>query len=618
MPVALLPALAARIAEIEAASTPINEIEFASGLDALVTQDPKTLSNDERRGCVGEIIGFRFAALAGSESGPWDIAFGPNSSGTTVDGREVYFPDVESIDHEVIEYWIRRSEETPHPTLRARYADLAWEIGKFWNRGHPTGPRIAVDRAIAWRAIDAYLEAVEQAVAKDAHQAWRFLARAQDLALRIKDDKLAERSKLAAYGYHRAMVASGHPAYWWKLDELMWERKGREFSSEERQELIQWLEDALARHANADDSERFDPHQALDAANRLSRWYRVSGQRDCEVKAIRSAGTAFEQAAPKASALTANAWLENLLVNYRNAGLAEDAARVEAAIRARGGEAEQSLKRYEATIDIKPEELEAWLDEITAGSMELAFGRIAVNCMSKEETLRGLIETSAATAPLIAQTPIGITGFGGFTTARIGSVSEDMPGRVIYQAATAIGASAPFLLQALERVKARYQVDASKLLGFLTGNPFFPPHSHALLKEGVDAWFARDFVKAIHILVPQVEAALREILIAMGESAVRPSRESGGFDVVPMGSILHTESFKARFDPTARLHLRALYTEAKGLNVRNKLAHGVLGENFLGQGVANWVIHSLLLISSMTVARRPLQPRTWTEDEASV
>ena len=616
MPVAILPALAARIAEVEGAQTPITEIEFASGLDSLVTQDPKTLSSDERRGCIAEIIGFRFAGLNGSESGPWDIGFGPNSSGTTVDGREVYFPDVRSIDQEVIDYWIRRSKETPHPTLRARYADLAWEIGRFWNRCHPTEQRIALDQAIARRAVEAYLEAVEQGIAKDAHQAWRFLARAQDLSLRIKDDHLADRSKRVAYAYHRARVASGHQAYWWKLDDLIWERKARGLSAEERQELIQWLEDALARHSEVGDSERFDPHQALDAANRLSRWYRVSGQRDREIKAIRSAGTAFEDAAPKASALTANAWLESLLVNYRSAGLPEDAARVEAAIRARGGEAEQSLKRFEATINIKPEDLEAWLDEITAGSIELAFGRIVVNCMSKEEALRGIIETTAAAAPLMAYTPIGITGFGGFTTARIGSVTEDMPGRVIYQAATAIGASAPFLHQALERVKARHQLDSSRLLSFITKNPFFPPHSHILLKEGVDAWFAQDFVKAIHVLVPQVEAALREILIAMGESALKPNRDSGGFDVLPMGSILHTESFKTRFDPTARLHLRALYTEGKGLNVRNKLAHGVLGENFLGRGVANWVIHSLLLIASMSVASSPAQPRTWAEDES--
>jgi len=242
-------------------------------------------------------------------------------------------------------------------------------------------------------------------------------------------------------------------------------------------------------------------------------------------------------------------------------------------------------------------------------------GRIAFNCMSKEASLHHLIETSAARAPILAHSPIGITGFGGFTSAHIGSITEDMPGRIIYEAATAIGATSPFLHQALERAKARYQLDSGKLLGFLTKNPFFPAHSHALLKEGVDAWFGQNFVKAIHVLVPQVEAALREILIAMGESAVRPNKESGGFEVLPMGSVLHTESFRTRFDATARLHLRALYAEAKGLNLRNKLAHGVLGENFLGRGIANWVVHSLLLIGSMSIASKPPQPRTWTKDE---
>ena len=89
MPVTVLPSLSARIEEIEKGLTPIAEIEFSNELDALVTQDPKSLSTDQRRGCIAEIIGFRFAVLAGSESGPWDIAFGTNSSGTTVDGRDL-------------------------------------------------------------------------------------------------------------------------------------------------------------------------------------------------------------------------------------------------------------------------------------------------------------------------------------------------------------------------------------------------------------------------------------------------------------------------------------------------------------------------------------------------
>ena len=33
-----------------------------------------------------------------------------------------------------------------------------------------------------------------------------------------------------------------------------------------------------------------------------------------------------------------------------------------------------------------------------------------------------------------------------------------------------------------------------------------------LVREGLAAWFAEDYVKAIHVLVPQVEAAVRELL----------------------------------------------------------------------------------------------------------
>ena len=54
-----------------------------------------------------------------------------------------------------------------------------------------------------------------------------------------------------------------------------------------------------------------------------------------------------------------------------------------------------------------------------------------------------------------------------------------------------------------------------------------------------------------------------------------------------------------------RLHLRALYTNPKGLNLRNKLAHGVAGPEMLGRGMANWVVHTLILLGAMGNANPP-------------
>ena len=190
-------------------------------------------------------------------------------------------------------------------------------------------------------------------------------------------------------------------------------------SDSERTELIGWLQDALAARSNIDDAELFDPHQALDAADRLCRWH---GKADAAkgIAAIKTSGAAFEAIAEKATALTAIAWLENLSMRYRVVKLMDDAARVEAAIRARGNVAQQSMKRLEVRFEVPSTEMEAWLEELTAGSLDLSLQRIAVNLMTSEEHLRDLVKTQAANSVLMARVPISIMGPGGFTTAHIG------------------------------------------------------------------------------------------------------------------------------------------------------------------------------------------------------
>ena len=71
-----------------------------------------------------------------------------------------------------------------------------------------------------------------------------------------------------------------------------------------------------------------------------------------------------------------------------------------------------------------------------------------------------------------------------------------------------------------------------------------------------------------------------------------------------MGKVLHTESFRTKVDQTLWLHLRALYTDAKGLNLRNRIAHGLASPEALNRGAANWVIHSLLAIRTYAHLRK--------------
>jgi len=552
-----------------------------------------------------------------SGAGAWprssDIALQPRrpqtvGRGTPTSGRwglawttraEVHVPDSMQIDAEVIEYWKLRSEQTPHPILRARYADLAWEIGRIWNKGHPGETHIELPRELAQRAAVAYLDSVklcDPAEPSKLFQAWQFLDRAVGLAISIKDQVLIDRAKAAAFDFNRANRAAGHVFQWWLIDDFAYDRKGLALSDAERAELLGWLEESLDVFADITDPQRFDPHQALQAADRIARWGAKARKPELGIVALRRAGGAFEAFAKQANAMTAIAWLEDLSARYRDNNLAEDASRVDAAIMARGEEARKSMKVASAEIKVTVEEMEAWLDALTADSPRLAVGRIAFHLISKPEDLRREIEEMAANSPLHAMISITLTDDDGFTTATIGSVKDDMSGRIINAAANHIGAGAPWLHWALERLKARWGVNAEALLAFLAQSHLFPPRSHGLLRAGIEAWFAGDHMKAIHVLVPQVEAGLREMLRAYGDSPMRRSKHEGGFETLGMGALLTNPVFKAKAPPALRLHLRALYTSPKGMNLRNKIAHGLASSDAFGSGMANWVVHSLLAI----------------------
>ena len=81
----------------------------------------------ENFGAWTEILAF---ALVGNrtDTSPWGTYFSPLASGTDEDGKLFYSPDIADANADVIQHWTERVERITHPVLRARYADLVWEM----------------------------------------------------------------------------------------------------------------------------------------------------------------------------------------------------------------------------------------------------------------------------------------------------------------------------------------------------------------------------------------------------------------------------------------------------------------------------------------------------------
>lgn len=578
------------LAAADAAGKPLDEFELSTAIRNAVG-DPATLSDAERLGARAELAAFRFGTR-GDFPDDEDAYFGPIISGQLKDGSPYYDPDPRRVDKETVDYWRKRADAVGHPTLRARYADLVWQFCRAATGEKP-------NLRFAHMAIDSYLAAAR--TTNDEHQAWRFLERALELSLRLRDAARITQAKDSLFAYYRAKQDSGKKFMWWKLDDLLWEhRKIAGVSDAEQQELLAGLEHFLKWHSDPAKPDQFDPHLAQTAADRLSTHYEVLRKGDKGRAAVAAAGQAFEKAAANADGLVATAWLQDVIERYRQAGMAGDVARLEEEVRVRSADAKAQMKKIEVPLKISPEQIEQWLDQITAGPPEQALSRIALKMMARESSTHEQVLEQAKVAPLQALMPIDIQGTDGFTAARIGPVKDDIAGRVLHHATELFGFNAAWLAGALDRVVERHGLGAEQVMKFLTECPFFIAEKHSLIQHGIDAWLAGDSVKTIHTLVPQAEASLREMLRTLGGSVMRRN-QSGGYDVIGMGHILHDALFRTKFDQNARLHFLALYTDPRGLNLRNRVAHGLVTEDQLGRGLANWVIHSLLLISCFRV-----------------
>lgn len=152
-------------------------------------------------------------------------------------------------------------------------------------------------------------------------------------------------------------------------------------------------------------------------------------------------------------------------------------------------------------------------------------------------------------------------------------------------------------------MKETHVLTAGKLLDVIRECEFFKPEREPLLAEGIAAWMDGDAVKAIHVLVPQIEAALRDLLAAMGAPVTEVDHINGGFLMIGFGKIISHPVFVKRVSKDIRFHLRGLYCDVRGINLRNNLAHGLASAELLNAGTANWVFHTVILIGALRIQK---------------
>lgn len=136
--------------------------------------------------------------------------------------------------------------------------------------------------------------------------------------------------------------------------------------------------------------------------------------------------------------------------------------------------------------------------------------------------------------------------------------------------------------------------------------PWVPPDHAESLMRALVAGFQGDMIVAGHLVPPQLEAMVRHIVESQGATTSR--LDPGGIQPErSLGPLLETPEALQAFGADGVFELQGLFTEQLGTNLRNEVAHGLLGDSGLfGSDVlyAWWLLLRMCVVSSKLMERR--------------
>lgn len=402
------------------------------------------------------------------------------------------------------------------------------------------------------------------------------------------------------FGFFDQHAEVTKPGTWAFMFENLWNNKKVPVTEAQAAKIIDSLEEFLRRSCDQGNNEEFDPWRAQMAAGMLEQHYRRENKLVEAERVIRAYGQAFESVAALANPTLAVAWLQPVFEAYRSRGMAGDAERVQLALIEKGKDLQRDMQAIEIPVTLPKEKVDAFLNALVDGGLEQALAKIAARFIPKAQKAREQSEKSLSLAPLQALIPIVIhQAETGHPVAKIGGVKEDPEGRLIYQLAQNVEFESAFLAGGLDKVRDRYQLSAEQLVDILFGSPLFGDERRALLLEGICAYYGVDHVKAVHLLVPQIEQAMRRLLDAFGVPANKAGKVIGTMQAKNLGDILWEERIVEFVPDDLRLYLIAFLADSRGHNLRNRLSHGLLTHQELQRPISDRVVHVLLCLALM-------------------
>ncbi len=347
----------------------------------------------------------------------WGTYFGPQFSGQNEDGQWIESPSIKFVDKEVIEHWIKRAEESNHPTLKIRYNDLIWDLTEVAIGEKP-------DFRHAKQTIIATIDLIDKKAYKNISIALDKLDRALNLSLSVNNPDLQAKVKSIYIKLFKETKENEHHLYNHLFNIFIKQNKSV-ITAQEEQYIVDELETHLINM-----QEKGDLFEVEKSSLNLAYYYRANNKIEDSKRVLKVYQNVIDESAENNSPLTVSSYYKKLYDKYSEYGFTKEADEVSSSLQEAGVRSIESMGQFEHEFDIPKEEIQQFVNEILSGELQDVIGKVISHFLPKKGHIEKMVKEIAQTTPLQALTSQTLQDRKGRIIAEIGTIQDDLEGRI--------------------------------------------------------------------------------------------------------------------------------------------------------------------------------------------
>ncbi len=516
--------------------------------------------------------------------------FSPQFTFTDPNGNLVYSPPLAYITSDAVLYWEQRYKSAVNPQMRMRYAGLVWDFKK-----RITGSNYDSDLYRIY--VDSMLEVCNNDLSSHPVVTTTVLNRLFSLTKSQPADLEKTKAALRAF---ESRHADDHSVCYWACQFLLMTENKKCFTQDEIDALVRQHEDRMARLATSNAAGKIDVWTLESQCNLLADYYNSCQQRDDVRRVLKVMEEAHKKCFDPHNPMQKMGILEQIHRKYIHYGLHPEANALLTEIQQAGTDAARAMQPQEYEFKI-PKEVFDQADEMFGAKAESDTARwqnFAVYFIPRRATEEQSLTQSAQQFPMRYMASTNMMDFKGRPQSVVGSYEQDPEGNLVMHITEKLNFGTHFLGIAIRKMREAGLMTPDRIMSdIIEPCPLFEESSYATLRQALDFLFNDQPVVACHLLVPQIETAIRNLVEQSGYSVIKPQKHAEkGFQLITLDDLLHKEPVEYSFQPDGAMYLRLVLTDQRSLNIRNSLCHGLLPPDSFNSGVAARLLHVLVLI----------------------